>query len=288
MDWSQVLCATIAFGMGINKPDVRYVIHHSLPKSITNYYQESGRAGRDGEVSECILFFSYRDKSKLASMISRSSKDRAKEGRHHNNIGTAQKGYKDLHKCALFCLDDVKCRRVMLLEYFEESFPPDRCQGTCDNCRRVSLGQVREHDMTAHALVLLRVAREILGPGQGQGQGYGHKNSGGGGGSGSRTLTLCKLAKIYCGSKDKESKPYEGLVERVRKEWLNEANNHHYPDNNNSNHHSHSHNQSVYPMCTKYPITSSGGALTRDLCERVLQHMILKDYLEEENVDNAR
>ena len=162
-----------------------------------------------------------------------------------------------------------------------------------------SLHEVREHDMTAHALLLLRLAREMLGglgQGQGQGQGYGHKNSGGGGGGGSRTLTLCKLAKIYCGSKDKESKPYEGLVERVRKEWINEATaagaggagggiN---PYHNNLSNNNHSSNR-VYPECAKYPITTSGSqSMPKDLCERVLQYMVLKEYLEEENVDNAR
>jgi len=132
--------------MGINKPDVRYVIHHSMPKSITNFYQESGRAGRDGEVSECILYFSYKDKAKLASMIVKSKVGYAQlalcpsplppstplslpgrsltyQAQHaHMDDKTKKLLFKDLHACAAFCLNDAECRRVEMLRYFEEDF----------------------------------------------------------------------------------------------------------------------------------------------------------------------
>jgi bloom syndrome protein len=101
--------------MGINKPDVRYVIHHSIPKSLTNYYQESGRAGRDGNISECIMFFSFKDKTKLANMMIKSKDEKSYSQKNNANL---QLGLDNLHKCVSFCINEVDCRRVLLLDYF--------------------------------------------------------------------------------------------------------------------------------------------------------------------------
>ncbi|WP_293300198.1 DNA helicase RecQ [Pedobacter sp. UBA4863] len=140
MEDVEVIVATIAFGMGIDKPDVRFVIHHDIPKSMEGYYQETGRAGRDGGEGVCVAFYSQKDVEKLAKFM----KDKPVSERE---IGT------QILKEVIDYAESSVCRRKQILHYFGENFNETGCNCMCDNCKKPK----QYFDAEPHLLTLLKL-----------------------------------------------------------------------------------------------------------------------------------
>lgn len=151
--WSEgtvkIIVATIAFGMGIDKKDVRFVIHYTLPKSLEGYYQETGRAGRDGLESVCILYYNYGDTKTIDFLINSNS-----------TTTTAQKNRQreELKYVIQYCENKTDCRRQQVLAHFGEIFDPEQCNKTCDNCEKSLKKTI---DYTKEAKEILHLVKSV-------------------------------------------------------------------------------------------------------------------------------
>ncbi|KAG8217349.1 hypothetical protein J3R82DRAFT_5444 [Butyriboletus roseoflavus] len=161
-DWMagrcKVIVATIAFGMGIDKPDVRFVIHATLSKNMDGYYQETGRAGRDGRSSDCVLFYTYSDAVKIEKMLRNpNNNDPTRDKPCDAEI---ERQVAKLQGVVAYCCNESDCRRVLLLRHFDEEFKPEDCHNQCDNCHRP--GKLTQHNFTTEARQIIQLLQEMM------------------------------------------------------------------------------------------------------------------------------